>query len=61
MLVPEDISACGKITGVGGLEAAGVGGRMSIGDNIGDALLKTDGPVPEVGNAGRGEGVAIDG
>ena len=40
-------------------EAAGVGGR--IGDNIGDAPLKTDELIPEVNNAGHGEGVAIDG
>ena len=52
-----DVSAC---VGVDGLEAAGVGGRISRGENMGD-VLKPCGLSPEVNSAGRGEGVAIDG
>lgn len=44
-------------TGVEGFDAAGVGGRKSIGDRAGEALwLNVD-----VDTASRGEGAAMDG
>jgi hypothetical protein len=44
-------------TGVDGFDAAGVGGRKSIGDIAGEAMMLLN---PSVEDAGIGEGEAID-
>jgi hypothetical protein len=51
------VGVCVPGLGVGGFEAAGVGGRKSIGDVAGEAMMLL---IPNVEDAGIGDGAAID-
>jgi len=51
------VGVCVPGLGVGGFDVAGVGGRKSIGDMAGEAVMLL---IPTTENAGIGDGAAID-
>jgi hypothetical protein len=52
------VGVCMPWIGVGGFDAAGVGGRKSIGEVAGKAMMLL---MPNIEDAGIGDGAAIDG